>query len=666
MHEEMILRLMEASQENHCEVLMLEEQPSSIVMRVGRQLQSPSSLSTLPGKSTAEMRFSVSWFIKVAYGLSHICMLTLLIGMRQSFLPNAELHAITAMHVSMYVKMTLDSVSSQQPIINKTSAVAQTVEIIQIIELGAQESSLDNSLETREVAGRRNWAGHEVTARRRPTTQNKTATAESLLFLFNQHLDLHRTPIFPRLHRRFHSIRFLRRQLMKGCLKHCHSLPPSPPSLIPADALSISGRAHRKCVAFCARNCNQVFVADEWDRSPAEMTPRLSYEDMLELKQIQLALPRATQPPDPELPSDRPATPQYLSRVPLGLLPLLPQSASLTPQSSSPQSSPTTNPPAKFSTSPVQLGRPATQYLSRVPLGLVPLLPQSASSLESTPHSPPSSTSELQSPPAPVSPSTFPPSLAEIAIATAHPPSPPKTPPGSSPSSEEDSSLAPSPSTSSVTSPQSPFSRKFHILPLIETPVDTPSESPSPSLPSSPPPVDESVLTNFITTTSPSSEPDSDVPDTSHTSRSIRPTSPRRPISPSKRYPRPPQIQDGLLRASLLRHAGGRAVYIKRDMSDLALPPPSSGTDTSESEPESSVVHTDDSLSLDGDGESDEKDKDDDIPLFGFEREAKYRGTQWEMIAANRAGRELRAPSPILAPYCARRGERVRSAVHES
>ncbi|TEB20029.1 hypothetical protein FA13DRAFT_1592310, partial [Coprinellus micaceus] len=41
-----------------------------------------------------------------------------------------------------------------------------------------------------------------------------------------------------------------------------------------------------------------VFVADEWDRTPTEPARKLSYQDLLELKEIQRSLPRANQPPD--------------------------------------------------------------------------------------------------------------------------------------------------------------------------------------------------------------------------------------------------------------------------------------------------------------------------------------------------------------------------------
>lgn len=32
---------------------------------------------------------------------------------------------------------------------------------------------------------------------------------------------------------------------------------------------------------FCEEESNEVWVADEWDRSPAEVTPRLNYRSVL-------------------------------------------------------------------------------------------------------------------------------------------------------------------------------------------------------------------------------------------------------------------------------------------------------------------------------------------------------------------------------------------------
>ncbi|KJA18066.1 hypothetical protein HYPSUDRAFT_98066, partial [Hypholoma sublateritium FD-334 SS-4] len=77
----------------------------------------------------------------------------------------------------------------------------------------------------------------------------------------------------------------------------------------------------RKCVAFGAEGSEEVHTADEWDRTPTEPARKLTYQDLLELKEIQRSLPRANQPCD--LLSGRPSR-HYLSAVPIGLLPLLP------------------------------------------------------------------------------------------------------------------------------------------------------------------------------------------------------------------------------------------------------------------------------------------------------------------------------------------------------
>ncbi|KAL0955206.1 hypothetical protein HGRIS_004110 [Hohenbuehelia grisea] len=107
---------------------------------------------------------------------------------------------------------------------------------------------------------------------------------------------------------------------MKGCLKH--SPPPSSPATPTIDDLACKRKA--KMVVFCpSHHLEEVHVADEWDRTPTEPARHLSYQDMLELKEIQRSLPRANQPRDPYA-RRQPA--HYLSAVPIGLLPLLPDS----------------------------------------------------------------------------------------------------------------------------------------------------------------------------------------------------------------------------------------------------------------------------------------------------------------------------------------------------
>ncbi|KAF8211068.1 hypothetical protein K438DRAFT_1446180, partial [Mycena galopus ATCC 62051] len=96
---------------------------------------------------------------------------------------------------------------------------------------------------------------------------------------------------------------------MKSCLK-TPSLPGSP------DPNNIGG-PYRKCVAFNAAGSEEIHWADEWDRTPTEPAKKLSYQELLELKEIQQSLPHAPQPLDPLRPAK-----QLLSGVPIGLLPL--------------------------------------------------------------------------------------------------------------------------------------------------------------------------------------------------------------------------------------------------------------------------------------------------------------------------------------------------------
>ncbi|KAJ7663942.1 hypothetical protein DFH06DRAFT_925378, partial [Mycena polygramma] len=115
---------------------------------------------------------------------------------------------------------------------------------------------------------------------------------------------------------------------MKSCLK-TPSLPSSPD-------LSAQAPCLRKCVAFNAEGSEEVHWADEWDRTPTEPAKRLSYQELLELKEIQQSLPHAPQPADAH--SLRPAK-QLLSMVPIGLLPLGPAEPT-SPVSPPPQSPP--------------------------------------------------------------------------------------------------------------------------------------------------------------------------------------------------------------------------------------------------------------------------------------------------------------------------------------
>lgn len=125
--------------------------------------------------------------------------------------------------------------------------------------------------------------------------------------------------------------------IRKGCLRS------------PAPSPNLGATRPRKCVVFCPDGAQQVHIADEWDRTPTEPSGKLSYQDMLEFNAIQRSLPLANQPPDPY--TGKPAK-QYLSTVPLGLLPLLPDPAEYPVSSPSPVTSPATPSPTSASSTP--------------------------------------------------------------------------------------------------------------------------------------------------------------------------------------------------------------------------------------------------------------------------------------------------------------------------
>ncbi|KAL1748188.1 hypothetical protein HDZ31DRAFT_30269 [Schizophyllum fasciatum] len=110
---------------------------------------------------------------------------------------------------------------------------------------------------------------------------------------------------------------------MKSCLK----LPTPLPSPTP------SGRSTpKKCVAFCEDSDFEVHDADDWDRTPMQPSKKLSYQEIIELKEITRGLPLADQPSC--FVTGRPSQ-RRLSAVPITLLPLLPDS-NTTPASSYP------------------------------------------------------------------------------------------------------------------------------------------------------------------------------------------------------------------------------------------------------------------------------------------------------------------------------------------
>ncbi|KAG0696001.1 hypothetical protein DFH29DRAFT_813588 [Suillus ampliporus] len=122
---------------------------------------------------------------------------------------------------------------------------------------------------------------------------------------------------------------------MKSCLK---TSPSHSGAATPVD----SDADCKKHVVFSEEGSEQVFQADEWDRTPTEISQRLSYEDVLELKMIQRSLPRAQQQHDPL--SSRPYSGVFLRHVPIPLLPLNPTTVSASPSPASTPSSPPSSP----------------------------------------------------------------------------------------------------------------------------------------------------------------------------------------------------------------------------------------------------------------------------------------------------------------------------------
>jgi len=89
---------------------------------------------------------------------------------------------------------------------------------------------------------------------------------------------------------------------MKSCLKCTtdahHRDTNSPPPESPSDQGSdcdvptTGNMQRRKSVTFCEVGEEDVFYVDDWDRSPAAVTERLTYKDVYELKEMRIALPR--------------------------------------------------------------------------------------------------------------------------------------------------------------------------------------------------------------------------------------------------------------------------------------------------------------------------------------------------------------------------------------
>ncbi|KAJ8694739.1 hypothetical protein PTI98_007389 [Pleurotus ostreatus] len=208
----------------------------------------------------------------------------------------------------------------------------------------------------------------------------------------------------------------------------------------------------------------EIYVADEWDRTPTEPARHLSYSDMLELKEIQRSLPLADQPADPF--THKPGS-QYLSHVPIKLLPLLPESSSCTTPSSG-ASSTTPSPVAEAPSTQL----PTEQHFVVRPGRLFPHGISSRSASPSPANSRSSSPNRSTKPPFAKPPPCILPLTDHTTV--------PKT--ASSPSSPLGRVPPPQMSHLSHLMPKKKVApapkRSFAFLPLLETPPSTASNTP--------------------------------------------------------------------------------------------------------------------------------------------------------------------------------------------
>ncbi|KAH8116228.1 hypothetical protein DFH11DRAFT_1827785 [Phellopilus nigrolimitatus] len=151
----------------------------------------------------------------------------------------------------------------------------------------------------------------------------------------------------------------------KSCLKRSSGAS-TPQSLSSDENLSSLAAPGQPCrptcsrtVSFLEKDADEVHIADDWDRSSVDVTPKLSYDDILELKQMQIAAARASA----RASKASGTSSRILSHVPLTLLPLLPESAAATASPVSP-ASPSSPRPA----SPQTPGSPPLP--STTPIGL--------------------------------------------------------------------------------------------------------------------------------------------------------------------------------------------------------------------------------------------------------------------------------------------------------
>ena len=64
---------------------------------------------------------------------------------------------------------------------------------------------------------------------------------------------------------------------MKGCLKYSPAPSPGVPEAQQPPSSSASCH-HHKCVAFGADGSEEIYTADEWDRTPTEPARKLTYQ----------------------------------------------------------------------------------------------------------------------------------------------------------------------------------------------------------------------------------------------------------------------------------------------------------------------------------------------------------------------------------------------------
>ncbi|KAK7033934.1 hypothetical protein VNI00_012559 [Paramarasmius palmivorus] len=216
----------------------------------------------------------------------------------------------------------------------------------------------------------------------------------------------------------------------------------------------------------------EVFVADDWDRTPMEPAQPLSYKDILELKAIQRTLPRAQQLPDPYT-GKKPS--HFLSAVPIALLPLLPDNGCPSSGASTPNPTPECSPGQSVDTSPTPSSNPSPVESKntsphRSPCASPPRSPLLRPSNLSQPHC---HLPKISSPLSPTPPS---------AVST---PSPTPSTVLSSPQSPLSPNATPTTATQpwlahltppSTRTPNKPKPR-FSFVPLLETPPSSASPS---------------------------------------------------------------------------------------------------------------------------------------------------------------------------------------------